>query len=425
MTFKYNYFDHPEHQAEAKEYAKKWIANAFCTDAMTKEIKQEAVQKVKDLYEISSLKVPRDDHVIFASSPFVASAIASFAAAIIFLRSLTKKDFNNIVNDDGAKINPDVLKDIPPYEGENIMLKTIINATIALTDGKHRNSLQDYCYEQEKCLTEEEEQTWHRWWQMPLEKIREAAKYLKIDEFGIRCYKLSYNLYAGANQHSANCCDISFFKDVVKRDIPEFPVDYTNYLSYEWLAKNSSCRYMHAAFTIVVDRAKVITTDENHRPHADEGAFQVWRDGTKYFSIRGVRVPSWVVTHPNLITWQSIDNEKNAEVRRIMLSKFGLERYITESGAEVISSDIDKFGRPRQVLRKIMEDDEDVVVVTYHNCSPEPDGSYKLYMSRIHPECRPFHPELPLKEPQELTPHNAIASGYYCYGHEYNPEVET
>lgn len=77
-----------------------------------------------------------------------------------------------------------------------------------------------------------------------------------------------------------------------------------------------------------------------------------------------------IVEHPELITRDHIEAESNAEVRRVMIDRFGAERYIVESGAKQIAKD------PYGILwRKEVPDDEPLVMVEVLNSTPEIDGS--------------------------------------------------
>mgnify|MGYP001610588142 FL=1 len=58
------------------------------------------------------------------------------------------------------------------------------------------------------------------------------------------------------------------------------------------------------------------------------------------------------------------------------------------------------------------------------NSTPEPDGTRKVYLERVHHELRPFG-HGPIGEPQAMTCHNAIASQAGLRGEDYRPEIET
>lgn len=55
----------------------------------------------------------------------------------------------------------------------------------------------------------------------------------------------------------------------------------------------------------------------------------------------------------------------------------------------------------------------------------EPDGSFKEYMLRVHPELRPMLDGGQFGEPQALTAHNAVASTFGLRGEQYAPIMES
>ena len=103
----------------------------------------------------------------------------------------------------------------------------------------------------------------------------------------------------------------------------------------------------------------------------------------------GVLVPAFVVVRPEWITLKHIENELNAEVRRIMIDRYGPKKYLEDSGATVIqecASDHYLIGlRSARLLRKEVPDDEPIVMVDLLNYTPEPDGSTKRYLLRVDP----------------------------------------
>lgn len=95
----------------------------------------------------------------------------------------------------------------------------------------------------------------------------------------------------------------------------------------------------------------------------------------------GVEMPSWVIEQPEQITIQKIDAEQNAEVRRVMLERFGVDRYCLDSNATLVDDD-PRWGK---LWRKDFQDDEPLTMVEVLNSTPEPDGSIKTYMLRVPP----------------------------------------
>lgn len=79
---------------------------------------------------------------------------------------------------------------------------------------------------------------------------------------------------------------------------------------------------------------------------------------------------------------QHIQTETNAEVRRIMIERYGEDRYIVDSGMRAVAHD-EQFGtlyfEQHNVGRPIAK-------IRVINRSPEPDGSFKPYWLSINPE---------------------------------------
>jgi hypothetical protein len=155
-------------------------------------------------------------------------------------------------------------------------------------------------------------------------------------------------------------------RDVLKLELPEFE----KYQAWEDAALHGGFRVMHEEFCIVSDFPAEIHKDEQHRPHNDAGPSHRWRDGWSLWYIHGVRVTEQIVMHPETLTVAQIDAEENAEVRRVMLERFGMSRYIIESGSKVQHRD--DFGL---LYRREIANDEPLVMVRVLNATPEPDGS--------------------------------------------------
>jgi hypothetical protein len=78
---------------------------------------------------------------------------------------------------------------------------------------------------------------------------------------------------------------------------------------------------------------------------------------------RGVPVPRHVVFDPASMTHEEILVERNAEVRRVMIERFGYERFMREADAQEEDRDTDAGGE-RRLLRIAIPGDEDLVCVS-------------------------------------------------------------
>jgi hypothetical protein len=82
-----------------------------------------------------------------------------------------------------------------------------------------------------------------------------------------------------------------------------------------------------------------IVTMSVKRLHNESGPALSYSDGWSIFSWYGVEVPEYFITAPHMITIAQIESESNAEVRRLMIERFGKARFISESGAQEIHQD--------------------------------------------------------------------------------------
>jgi hypothetical protein len=163
-----------------------------------------------------------------------------------------------------------------------------------------------------------------------------------------------------------------------------------------------------------------LDVDEQGRPHKTDGPAMGFADGFGVYAWHGVRVPAYVIEEPDRITVQDIESEKNAEIRRVKMERFGLDKYLLSSGAKEIHKD--DFG---MLLRKDIPGDEPLVMVKVVNSTAEPDGSFKDYFLRVHPELRPLLDANRIGDPQSLTARNAVASTFGLRGDDYELAHQT
>jgi hypothetical protein len=130
---------------------------------------------------------------------------------------------------------------------------------------------------------------------------------------------------------------------------------------------------------IALDNPAELHFDAQDRLHNENGMAVRLADDWGLWAIDGVRVPDIVVR--NQFSSLDIDSEPNAEVRRIMLNRYGITKYMLESGAQEIQHD--ECGR---LYRKTLPDGKNLCLVEVINKTPEPDGSFKIYHLSVPPE---------------------------------------
>ena len=120
--------------------------------------------------------------------------------------------------------------------------------------------------------------------------------------------------------------------------------------------------------------------DDQNRIHREDGPALEWPH-SKIYAWHGLKVPKSVATQPEKITVGAINAQKNIEVRRVMIERFGYERYISDM--PVIHEDA--TGK----LRRCFDSKgQRAGVVEVVNGTKEPDGTRNTYFLSVPPECR-------------------------------------
>jgi hypothetical protein len=172
------------------------------------------------------------------------------------------------------------------------------------------------------------------------------------------------------------------------------------------ISDNSSAIMCLEGVVFVCEKPHSFHLNEERNAHYDNGPFLAYSDGFSEYAWQGTLVPKLVVEEPESITWQLIEETRNAEVRRVMLEKFGISRYVDEAGVEPVHED--QFGT---LFRREMPDDEPLVLLKVLNSTPEPDGTIKEYFLRVPPHIE--------------TAKQAVAWTFDLDPEEYDPLVQT
>ena len=154
---------------------------------------------------------------------------------------------------------------------------------------------------------------------------------------------------------------------------------------WETTARSSSWWWPMIGLVVLTERPSNVSVDGEGRLHDERGPALGYRDGWGVWSIHGVRVTPKIVEHPESLTVQEIRDEPNVEVRRVMLERFGADRFMAESNAELIGED--DWGKLWRIPDAPDEPDgKPLVLVEMLNSTPEPDGSVRTYYERAHPD---------------------------------------
>jgi hypothetical protein len=179
---------------------------------------------------------------------------------------------------------------------------------------------------------------------------------------------------------------LTAFRDVLGLKLPS----HEAYSAWERCAKSGGFRWVHQKFCIVSDFPERLKIDDQNRPHSADGPSHRWRDGWELWYWHGVAVTEQIVMAPDTLTVAQIEAEANAEVRRVMIERYGIARYIHDSGASVVHelpADYALKGlRGAKLYRKEVPNDEPIIMISVDNSTAEPDGSIKRYELRVQPD---------------------------------------
>jgi len=164
---------------------------------------------------------------------------------------------------------------------------------------------------------------------------------------------------------------------------------------------------LHRDFAFVSDLPVRLLLNDQGRPHASDGPCCQWADGTALYAVHGMPVPAHLFEHPEALTAEAIEGQRHAELRRIMIERYGTGRFMRDSGARVADHD-PHFGT---LYRKELLGDEPIAMVAVRNATPEPDGRYRKFFLRV--------------PPSTATARAAVAWTFGLDAGDYAPLVET
>lgn len=312
-----------EHKKELKPWADKWIANAMSTKPMDEQDREIMKAAIKGLYKSAGLIPPPENRIVFVPSPFVARFAGGFAAAIWYQRK-------------NPKFKPDAAS-------RAATSAATYDATYAATC----DAADDATYAAARDATYDDKKSW---FSLDIKGMTSLSFKFSLGEFGLKCAKEAWRMYQGGNFWSAWDSFLTFFRHVAKLG-ESHGIDYSKYDHWEKASQHGSWRIMHPEFCIVSDRPRKLVVDEQNRPHCFDGPYCEWSDGSALFAIHGIRVPMWICeTKREDFTKEMILEEQNADYRRCIIQKIGIEKTIELLGAEIIDIYESKVGGRYELL---------------------------------------------------------------------------
>jgi hypothetical protein len=178
-----------------------------------------------------------------------------------------------------------------------------------------------------------EDATWdanENWYFVPAD-MRRIADQLGIGDFGLQCAAMAYRMWQGGNQWSGYDAYLSFFQDIA-----QLPLDYSSYSHWRTLAERSGPRIMHPDFCMISDRPELLMVDDSDRPHAENGPFCRWRDGTALYSWHGTRIPARWIERRGTLDPNEVIKAANVEWRAAGAAIVGWPKMLSVLKAKVV-----------------------------------------------------------------------------------------
>jgi hypothetical protein len=183
------------------------------------------------------------------------------------------------------------------------------------------------------------------------------------------------------------CAYTSFFRDICDLELPGDLWDRAK--AYEQTAEAGSWWWPTKHFVMVADRPNEIHLEQfgprgwgSHRLHNETGPAISWSDGTAYWFVHGTRVTEQIVLHPETLTIAQILAEPNAEVRRVMLDRFGWTLFAEQAQLRLVDEAPDPANAPHTIRLYDLPTQifgEPVRLLLCTNGTPERDGTRRQF----------------------------------------------
>lgn len=121
-----------------------------------------------------------------------------------------------------------------------------------------------------------------------------------------------------------------------------------------WIDLVKSCAgcvfYENACF--ISDRPTRLTLDDAGRLHNETESALCYSDDYQIYFWHGIEIPEFIIKNPEQISIELIEKESNAEIKRVMMEKYGWAKYLKDSGAILLDEYKDQLGKSVKLWKK-------------------------------------------------------------------------
>ena len=304
-------------KSKLPEYIEKWTKIGLSTEPANRQKAEEGVRKA---YEDAGLSTPR---IVWCSSPLTQGLVRAIILSI----------FKNGLKEIGASVRDSVWDSVWASVWDSV------RASVGDSVGA---SVWDSVWASVEASVGASE------WDSVRASVRDSVWDSVEASVGasVRASVWDSVEASGYGQHDANWLG---FYDYFSRELNL--LEETKKLEAIWLiAENAGWFLPHEKICWISERTSKVLKDVEGRLHCETGMACQYPDGWGVYAWHGVRVQSWIVLEPQKITADLVMKEQNAEIRRVLMERMGLRRYLIESKAEVLDHDDHKVNWKRALL---------------------------------------------------------------------------
>jgi hypothetical protein len=129
-----------------------------------------------------------------------------------------------------------------------------------------------------------------------------------------------------------------YFKDVIT--------------AWSHFVQHAGWGYVFNEIVMICDKPSVWHADRNGTHHCETGpAYSYGPGDTEYYYLEGIQVDEQLVMRPETQTIDQILNEKNEDIKSLRIRRFGIERFLQETGCELLDKAMDeKYNAPEALF---------------------------------------------------------------------------
>ena len=181
---------------------------------------------------------------------------------------------------------------------------------------------------------------------------------------------------------------VSFFREVCGLELDQDIEERAE--AYQKICESVNYIWLNSHFTMVCARPTEIHRDDQGRLHNENGLAIKYLDGWGLYAINGVTVSEQIVLRPETLTINQIQKESNQEKRRIMIERFGVDKYLQAINATIV--DVDMRGVIGAGARALMKDDKGDC--WFIGTDGSTDRVYNMYVGQGYTTCKEAHEAL-------------------------------